>query len=167
MSRRLPHGSVGDRFHLGDHERELHELIRERLGQPPPRRTIEEWQAFFQGLDRLEELLDVDEHEEHRNFLVENWEQLAALWNLTRREDLGGRRPLELYLRELLLRPDDAVDERKLDEDWGTKHVPCPHTYETMHPSLFTPEFLAFVAAGRPPHLGTRARWTSRRGRAG
>ncbi|MEM7260512.1 MAG: hypothetical protein AAF488_00880, partial [Planctomycetota bacterium] len=102
---------------------------------------VEELQRVFVELDHFEELFDHPILGDRSDLALDHDDALAAIWNYTPREELGGRRPIELFLREVV-----RAGEIDVEQDYGTKHVQCLHTGELLtQPDFFGPAFFAFV----------------------
>ncbi len=143
--RRIPHYSVGESFHLGEQETQFKERAGDEL-EGSLSIPVDELQALFRGVNEYDDLRSHPKFVEHE-VALDSCEELAAMWNYTTREELGGRRPIELYLREIVRAGD--VDP---EDDYGTKHIQCEHTGELLtKPDFFGPTFFAFVE-GRDLH---------------
>lgn len=152
MRRRLPGGEFADRFTLADEESKLVNTI--ELPDHPRVKGVAAWQKLFGEVDDFEDLWDHRTSWEEPHYLDDNFESLAALWNLTPRAQLRGRRPAELFLRDMLVAP---FDEEELPPS-TSRCVLCTRLLDLMEPERFTPEFLAFVEAGRPRGAGAAQR---------
>ncbi|MCA8960467.1 MAG: hypothetical protein KDC38_08140 [Planctomycetes bacterium] len=141
--RRIPHHSAGSAFDLADHEDDVRRRVGAEL-EAAFGHSVDHLQALFQSVERFDELVA---HFSNSARPGVHEESLAALWNVTCREDLQGRRPIELYLRELIRAPE--IDP---DEDYGTKHVQCADTGSLLkHADFVGPTFFSFVE-GRDLH---------------
>lgn len=151
VRRRLPGAGLADKFSLAAEESKL----RESLDLPPHFcvEGIAEWQRIFVSIEGFDDLWAHERLREDTEYLEVNGYDLASLWNMTPRPQLGGRRPAELFLRDLLLNPPTA--EFSLRSSSGS--VLCEHLLSLMNKSQFTPEFISFVEAGRRENArGTR-----------
>lgn len=153
VRRRIPGPELADRFTLAAEEAEL--LATLELPPHPRVRDLAEWQRIFTPLADIEELWRHEQLRADPQYLEANLDSLAALWNMTPRPHLDGRRPAELFLREILLDPPRPGELPPSPSGL----VYCWHVIEVMRSaSRFTHEFLAFVEAGRSPRGSRSAR---------
>ena len=141
---KFPEWARGQRFSLHGREVTYHQeagQFTESIGY-----SVDELGESFQQVRSFEEWLET---RGPSKLSRETLDSLAGLWNLTPRDDLEGYRPMELYLRELLL-AGPHIDARDEITNFGTRHVQCSLTEEMLrNEQLFTPAFFDFVEGDR------------------
>jgi len=144
--RRIPHRTIGETFHLAEQEAQYKERVGQGL-EGSLAIEVDELQQLFRDIDAFHDLRDHPEFVQRGAAVEVCEEHLAAIWNYTTRDEFGGRRPIELYLREIV-----RAGEVDVDDDYGTKHIQCEHTGELLtNPDFFGPAFFSFVE-GRDLH---------------